>query len=102
MAALRATGVRAGALRRALRRERLVSLELPLVIGLATGLGSAMLMLPGLALVTANVTTPTLDMWAMLAPRADLAALPLALLAAILVVVAGVLSAGRLARGGTK
>ncbi|GIH04624.1 hypothetical protein Rhe02_26910 [Rhizocola hellebori] len=102
MAALRATGVRARVLRRALRRERLASLVLPLVIGLGTGLGSAVLMLPGLALVTASVTIPALDLWAMLTPRAELAALPLALLGALLVVITGLLSAGRLARGGTK
>ena len=41
LAALRATGLRARVLRRALRRERLASLVLPLVVGLAAGLGSA-------------------------------------------------------------
>ncbi len=102
LAALRATGVRVRVLRRALRRERLASLVLPLVAGLVAGLGSAVLMLPGLALVTATVTTPTIDLWQMLTPRAELAALPLALVAALLVVIAGLLSAGRLARGGTK
>ncbi len=102
IAALRATGVRARVLRRALRRERLASLVLPLIIGMATGLGSALLMLPGLALVTASVTSRQIDLWQVVMPRPQLAALPLAVAGALLVVLAGMLSAGRLARGGTK
>jgi len=56
LAALRVTGVRAGQLRRAVFREYRALLGLPLVVGLAAGLVGAMVMLPGIALVT--VGTP--------------------------------------------
>lgn len=100
MAALRATGVRPRLLRRALRKERLASLVMPMLIGLGTGLGSALLMLPGLPLVTASVVAPPENLWLALIPRLELAALPVALVAAVVVVLGGLLTAGRLARGG--
>lgn len=100
--ALRATGVRSSILRRALRRERLATLTLPMVVGLAAGLGSALLMLPGIPLVTAGAVTPIGDMGRALLPRLEISALPVAVAAAVLVVVAGLLTAGRPARGGDR
>lgn len=99
LAALRATGVRSRTLRRALRRERMISIVLPLLIGLAAGVGAAYLMLPGAALVTAGTVTPLEGLW----PNGfGLAALPVVVLASILVVVAGLFSSGGLLRGGAR
>jgi hypothetical protein len=99
LASLRATGVRSRTLRRALRRERLVSIVLPLLIGLVAGIGAAYLMLPGVALVTVGTTTPLEGLW----PRGfGLTALPVVVVAAILVVVAGLFSSGGLLRGGAR
>ncbi|HTJ39972.1 MAG TPA: FtsX-like permease family protein [Dactylosporangium sp.] len=52
LAALRVAGVRAGLLRRALLREYRALLGLPLVVGLAAGIVGALVMLPGVPLVT--------------------------------------------------
>ena len=58
LAALRVAGVRAGQLRRAVFREYRALLGLPLVVGLGAGLVGAMVMLPGIPLVTVGVATP--------------------------------------------
>ncbi|GAA3257955.1 FtsX-like permease family protein [Dactylosporangium siamense] len=58
LAALRVAGVRAGQLRRAVFREYRALLGLPLVVGLAAGLVGAMVMLPGIPLVTVGVAEP--------------------------------------------
>jgi hypothetical protein len=55
-AALRATGVRARTLRRAVAREYVHLLVVPGLAGLAVGLAGAVLLLPGIPLVTAGVT----------------------------------------------
>ncbi|WP_426510504.1 FtsX-like permease family protein [Dactylosporangium sp. McL0621] len=52
LAALRVAGVRAGQLRRALFREYRALLGLPLVVGLAAGIAGALVMLPGIPLVS--------------------------------------------------
>ncbi|MEV6932438.1 FtsX-like permease family protein [Dactylosporangium sp. NPDC051485] len=52
LAALRVAGVRAGQLRRAVLREYRALLGLPLVVGLAAGVAGALVMLPGVPLVT--------------------------------------------------
>ncbi len=88
LAALRATGVRPKTLRKAVRRERLTSLVLPLVLGLAAGTAAAVLMLTGVPLVTPG-SVSTLDVWADLAPKAELAAIPVMLAAVVLTVLAG-------------
>jgi hypothetical protein len=93
--ALRATGVRARALRRAARRERLATLATPLILGLLAGVGSALLMLPGIPLVTANVATKPENLWQALIPHLQIAALPLAVVGAIVVLLAGLMTAGR-------
>jgi len=99
LASLRATGVRSRTLRRALRRERMVSIVLPLLIGLVAGVGAAYLMLPGVALVTVGQTAPLESLW----PNGfELAALPGVVTAAILVVFAGLFSSGGLLRGGAR
>jgi hypothetical protein len=97
-AALRATGVRPRVLKRALRRERLSSLVLPMLLGLATGIGAAILMLSGVPLVTPGAITATPD----LLPKPELAALPVAFAGVLLVIVAGMLTAGRLLKGGSR
>jgi putative ABC transport system permease protein len=51
-AALRVVGVRSGQLRRAVFREYRALLGLPLVVGLAAGIVGALVMLPGVPLVT--------------------------------------------------
>uniref|UniRef100_UPI001B8D4205 FtsX-like permease family protein n=1 Tax=Allorhizocola rhizosphaerae TaxID=1872709 RepID=UPI001B8D4205 len=103
LAALRATGVRTRVLRRALRRERLIGLALPLVIGVVAGVGAAVLMLPGIPLVTAGSTRPIelaeLELWR---SALEPSALVIAAAAALLVALAGWLTAGRLARGGVQ
>jgi putative ABC transport system permease protein len=57
-AGLRVAGVPAGALRRALVREYLHLLGVPLGVGVAVGVGAAALMLPGVALVAVGSTSP--------------------------------------------
>ncbi|WP_433057266.1 FtsX-like permease family protein [Dactylosporangium sp. CS-033363] len=52
LAALRVAGVRSGQLRRAVFREYRALLGLPLVVGLAAGVVGALVMLPGVPLVT--------------------------------------------------
>jgi hypothetical protein len=51
-AALRVAGVRPRVLRRSVRREYLTILGVPLVLGLAAGIAGAVIMLPGIPLVT--------------------------------------------------
>jgi hypothetical protein len=51
-AALRVAGVRTRTLRRSVRREYLTILGVPLVLGLAAGIAGAVIMLPGIPLVT--------------------------------------------------
>jgi putative ABC transport system permease protein len=57
LAALRVAGVRAGQLRRAVFREYRALLGLPLLVGLAAGIVGAMVMLPGIPLVTVGAPT---------------------------------------------
>lgn len=72
LAALRVAGVRRALLRRGLLREYTALLVMPLVVGFAVGAAGALLMLPGIPLVT--VDTPVTDLtW-----RPGLGALPLA------------------------
>jgi hypothetical protein len=93
--ALRATGVRARHLMKSVRRERVVMLATPLVLGLIAGVGSALLMLPGVPLVTPNVASRPEDLWQAIVPHPELAALPLAIVGAILVLLTGLMTAGR-------
>jgi hypothetical protein len=60
LAALRATGVRAGVLRRAVFREYRALLGVPFVVGLAAGVAGALVMLPGIPLVTVDEPTGSL------------------------------------------
>jgi len=77
----------------------MVSIVLPLMIGLAAGVGAAYLMLPGVALVTVGASTPLEGLW----PNSfGLAALPVVVAAAVLVLVAGLFSSGGLLRGGAR
>jgi hypothetical protein len=57
LAALRATGVRPAVLRRGLLREYAHLLGLPFAVGLAVGVAGALLMLPGIPLVTVGTAT---------------------------------------------
>ena len=57
LAALRATGVRPAALRLGLLREYAHLLGLPFLVGLAVGVAGAVLMLPGIPLVTVGTAT---------------------------------------------
>jgi hypothetical protein len=59
LAALRVVGVRRRLLRRGLLREYAALLAMPLVVGFAVGAAGALLMLPGIPLVT--VDTPVTD-----------------------------------------
>jgi putative ABC transport system permease protein len=93
--ALRATGVRAQAIRRAARRERFALLATPLILGLLTGVGSALLMLPGVPMVTANVTARPENLWQALIPQLQIAALPLSIAGAVVVLLTGLITAGR-------
>lgn len=93
--ALRATGVRARWLRTSVRRERFATLAMPLLLGLVAGLGSALLMLPGVPLVTANVASKPENLWQALIPHLELAALPIAVAGAFVVLLAGLMTAGR-------
>jgi hypothetical protein len=93
--ALRATGVRARHIKKSVRRERAVMLATPLVLGLVAGIGSALLMLPGVPLVTANVASRPENLWQAMIPHLQPAALPLAIGGAILVLLAGLMTAGR-------
>jgi len=53
-AALRVAGVRPRVLRRSVRREYLTILGVPLLLGLAAGIAGAIVMLPGIPLVTTD------------------------------------------------
>jgi hypothetical protein len=104
LAALRVTGVRPNVLRRALRRERLALIGLPMVVGLLVGVGAAALMLPGIPLVTvgtAGAPNLTGDVLGALVPGLTLDALPLAIAGALLVLVLAVIRGGRLVKRAT-
>ncbi|MFC7244452.1 FtsX-like permease family protein [Catellatospora aurea] len=104
LAALRVTGVRPNVLRRALRRERLALIGLPMVVGLLVGVGAAALMLPGIPLVTvgtAGAPNLTGDVLGALVPGLTLDALPLAIAGALLVLVLAVVRGGRLVKWAT-
>jgi putative ABC transport system permease protein len=98
LAALLIAGVRARQLRRSLRAERGWSLILPLLVGIGAGLGGAVLMLPGIALVTVGVTGLSGDLWSLLIPQPGLHALPIALAGALVVLLVTVARAGRVVR----
>ncbi|MET7424128.1 FtsX-like permease family protein [Dactylosporangium sp. NPDC005555] len=89
LAALRVAGVRAGQLRRAVFQEYRALLGVPLVVGLAAGLLGAMVMLPGIPLVTVGVATP-------IAWRLTMGALPIAVAAIVIGLAASVLMVLRL------
>ncbi|MEV4512466.1 FtsX-like permease family protein [Dactylosporangium sp. NPDC049525] len=89
LAALRVAGVRAGQLRRAVFREYRALLGLPLVVGLAAGLVGAMVMLPGIPLVTVGVASPV-------ALRLGMGALPVAVAVIVVGLFAAVLMVLRL------
>lgn len=57
LAALRVAGIRPAVLRRSLLREYLHLIGLPFVVGLVAGVAGAILMLPGIPLVTAGTAT---------------------------------------------
>ncbi|MGI5244849.1 FtsX-like permease family protein [Dactylosporangium sp. CA-139066] len=78
LAALRVAGVRAGQLRRALFREYRALLGLPLVVGLAAGIVGALVMLPGVPLVTVGEPAGSFSY------EPSLGALPIALAATVL------------------
>ncbi|MCW2642061.1 MAG: hypothetical protein JWP76_4367 [Dactylosporangium sp.] len=61
MAALRMSGVRAGVLRRAVLREYGLLLGPPLLVGFLAGVAGAVVMLPGVPLVTVGVTSPAIS-----------------------------------------
>jgi putative ABC transport system permease protein len=84
LAALRVTGVPESVLRKSIRREYLALLGWPSVLGFASGILSAILMLPVIPLVTAGVVTPV--RWEP-APGA-LAAIVVALAGCLLIAVA--------------
>lgn len=94
LAALRVAGVRAGQLRRAVFREYRALLGLPLVVGLAAGLVGAMVMLPGIPLVTVGVAEPFTF-------RLGMGALPVAVGAIVIGLAAAVLMVLRLMNGAT-
>ncbi|MEV4131364.1 FtsX-like permease family protein [Dactylosporangium sp. NPDC049742] len=89
LAALRVAGVRSGQLRRAVFREYRALLGVPLVVGLGAGLLGAMVMLPGIPLVTVGVASPIT--WEL-----GMGALPVAVAAIVLALAAAVLMALRL------
>jgi putative ABC transport system permease protein len=72
MAALRVSGVRPSVLRRAVLREYRLLLGAPLLVGFLAGAAGAVVMLPGVPLVTVGVTSPALSY------RPGFGALPLA------------------------
>jgi hypothetical protein len=59
IAALRVAGVPVRALHRSLRREYLVLIGLPSALGFAVGIGTALMLIPGMSLVNAGVTAIT-------------------------------------------
>jgi putative ABC transport system permease protein len=77
LAALRVAGVRRGQLRRAVFREYRALLGLPFAVGLAAGLAGALVMLPGIPLVTAGEPVGAV------AYRPGLGALPVAVAASL-------------------
>jgi putative ABC transport system permease protein len=84
LAALRVSGVRRRVLRRALLREYRLLLGVPLLVGLAAGVAGALVMLPGIPLVT--VAGPTRGV----RYHPALGALPAAVLASVLAMVLAV------------
>jgi putative ABC transport system permease protein len=90
LSALRVVGVRAGQLRRALFREYRALLGLPLVVGLAAGIVGALVMLPGVPLVTVGEPAGSFSY------EPSLGALPIALALTVLGFTVVVLMALRL------
>jgi predicted lysophospholipase L1 biosynthesis ABC-type transport system permease subunit len=90
LAALRVTGVRAGQLRRALFREYRALLGLPFVVGLAAGIVGAIVMLPGIPLVTVGEPTGSFTY------EPGLGALPIAVAVSLLGLLIAVLMVLRL------
>jgi putative ABC transport system permease protein len=85
LAALRVAGVRSGLLRRAILREYLALLGLPFVVGLVAGLVGALVMLPGIPLVTVGEPTGAFTY------RPGLGALPVAVAVSLLGLLVAVL-----------
>lgn len=92
LAALRVAGVSARLVRSSLLREYRSLLAMPLVVGFLTGIGGAILMLPGIPLVTVGGPVGDLS-W-----RPGLGALPASILVSLAALVAVVLAALRLVR----
>ncbi len=85
LAALRVAGVRSGVLRRAVLREHRALLVMPLLVGFAAGVAGAMVMLPGIPLVTAGSPVGAVDY------RPGFGALPAAGVASVAVLALAVL-----------
>lgn len=95
LAALRVAGVRPGVLRRGLLREYAHLLGVPFVVGLAAGVAGAVVMLPGIPLVTAGTSVGEVT----LSPQVGALALAVpAMLASLVFALAAVL---RQVRGAT-
>jgi hypothetical protein len=78
LAALRVSGVRPAVLRRAVLREYRLLLGAPLVVGFLAGAAGAVVMLPGVPLVTVGVANTALTY------RPGLGALPVAMVVSVL------------------
>jgi len=93
LAALRVAGVRAGQLRRSIFREYRALLGVPLLVGLVAGFAGALIMLPGIPLVTVGEPSGGVSY----SPR--FGALPVAVAAILLGMAgAGILVVGMLRR----
>jgi hypothetical protein len=95
LAALRVAGVRAGALRRAVLREYRALLLLPVLVGFAAGIAGALVMLPGIPLVTVGTPAGAVDY------RPGIGALPVAAVAVVLALSGAVLLVVRMLRRAT-
>ncbi len=95
LAALRVAGVRRSVLRRAVFREYRALLGLPFVVGLAAGVLGALVMLPGIPLVTVGQPTGAFSY------RPGLGALPIAVVVSLIGLLVAVLMVLRLLRRAT-
>jgi hypothetical protein len=95
LAALRVTGVRARVLRRAVFREYRLLLGPPLVVGLVAGVAGALVMLPGIPLVTVDQPTGAFTY------RPGFGALPVAVAVCVLGLLVAVLMVVRMLRRAT-
>jgi hypothetical protein len=95
LAALRVTGVRARVLRRAVFREYRALLGLPLVVGLGAGVAGALVMLPGIPLVTVDQPAGAFTY------RPGFGALPVAVAACVVGLLVAVLMVLRVLRRAT-